>query len=147
LYVRIKTISGQRYLYLVEGKRVSGKVEQTTLCYLGPLWKLWAGVPPKTRRKVEARIGKRLDWKSITEIIIKTPILFDELQQLRKYQYSESLYFRKKKRKLPLLPGSRNKREFLKQRAEGELDALARLAALRFAQTFEQIDEKTYRMR
>ena len=122
-------------------------MEQTTLCYLGPVWKLWAGVPGKTRRRVEARIGKRLDWKTITEMIIKIPILFDELQQLRKYQYSESLYFRKKKRKLPLVPISRKKRDFLKQRAEGELDALARLAANRFAEMFEQIDEKTYRMR
>ena len=36
-YIRIKTISGRRYKFLVAGKRVEGKVQQKVVKYLGPV--------------------------------------------------------------------------------------------------------------
>lgn len=35
-YIRTKEIKGNIYSYLVEGKRVDGKVKQKVLKYLGP---------------------------------------------------------------------------------------------------------------
>lgn len=47
-YVRIKTIKGRSYKYLVAGKRVDGKVQQKVIKYLGP-----ANPVYKTGRKRE----------------------------------------------------------------------------------------------
>ncbi|VVB51004.1 Uncharacterised protein [uncultured archaeon] len=36
MFVRTKTISGRTYYYLVENKRINGKVRQKVLEYIGP---------------------------------------------------------------------------------------------------------------
>jgi hypothetical protein len=146
MYVRSKTISERKYLYLVEGSRFGKRVQQTSVCYLGPLWKLYTGVPVPVRRKVESKIGRKADWESITESITKIPISFEELERMKSSLYSQSLEFRKKKR-----PRGKNypfrMRDILGRREKGELRALAKLADIGFKERFEQIDEKTYRLR
>jgi hypothetical protein len=150
LYVRAKKISGRQYLYLVEGKRLGHRVRQVSVYYIGPLWKLYAGVPKDLRRKIEKKLGQKLDWKTITDSIVKTPISFEELQALRRSQYSKSLASRKSKKYLRLPKSTkrvpRSADELFSQREKGELDAIARLAAIGFKERFEQIDERTYRM-
>lgn len=149
MYVRAKMISGRKYLYLVEGKRKGNRVVQINLCYLGPLWKMYTGVPNRVRRKVERIISRKVNWRSITEAISKIPISLEELDLMKSGLYSESLRFRKK----PLFPRKVRSRNPLKvsdllgQRESGELKALAELSALSFNERFEQIDERTYRMR
>lgn len=150
MFVRSKNIAGRKYLYLVEGRRLDGRVKQFSLSYLGPLWKLYAGIPDQTKKRVEAKIGKKPDWKRVTAAIAKIPISLEELELLRKNQFSRSLYFRKRRyarsrRSKNFSP--KRKFDFLDQREKGELKALARLAARSFEERFEQIDELTYRMR
>jgi hypothetical protein len=146
--VRAKQISGRKYLYLVEGKRVSGKVKQTTVSYLGPLWRLYTGVPDQTRRRVEEKIGRKLDWNRITRAIIKVPISLEELEKLRTSQYSSSLVFRKRIRsKVSRASSSRERPNFYRQRAKGELKALAKLASIGFEERFEQTGNRTFKMK
>ena len=57
MFVRAKRVGRRRYLYLVEGKREGGSIKQKTLCYLGPLSRLVAGVPEIGRWR--ARGGER----------------------------------------------------------------------------------------
>jgi len=49
VFVRAKRVGRRRYLYLVEGKREGGSIKQKTLCYLGPLSRLVAGVPEEVK--------------------------------------------------------------------------------------------------
>jgi len=146
LYVRVKQISGRRYLYLVEGRRSAGKVEQKTLSYLGPLAKLAPGISKKTRKKVESDIGTKLDWNAITRAVTKIPLTLQELDELRGDGYSSSLKFRNRRTNILKQPRTFPK-EIFRQRARGELKALAKLAAIGFDEMFEQIGERKYRMR
>src|SRR6058998_3976030 len=134
MFVRVKSIGLRRYFYLVEGVRDSKRVRQRTLCYLGPISKLASGIPEDTRR----RVGKRLqvDWNRINGEIRRVPLTFEELSEVRRMQYAVSIRTRQS--------GFRSQGGL--PRAKGELSVLARLAAIRFREMFEEIGEREYRM-
>ena len=136
MFVRAKKIKGRRYLYLVEGKRDGDAVRQKTLCYLGPLSKLAAGVPDAVRKGVGARI--QVDWKKTEGEIGMIPLTYDELAEARRNQFAASVRTRGERRR----PNQSNL-----PRAEGELSALAKLAARRFKETFEEEGPLVYRMK
>jgi hypothetical protein len=136
MFVRAKEAKGRRYLYLVEGRRVGGAVRQKTLCYLGPLSNLTAGVPDAAKKRVDARI--RVDWNKTEEEIGRIPLTFDELAEARRDQFAISVRTRGERRR----PSQGNL-----PRAEGELSALAKLAARRFEETFEEAGPLVYRMK
>src|SRR2546425_10555926 len=135
MFVRVKKIGLRRYAYLVEGVREGKRVRQKTLFYLGPVSKLASGVPEDTRR----RVGKRfqVDWDRTNEEIRRVPLTFEELSQARRMQYAVSIGTRQS--------GVRSQGGL--PRAKGELSVLARLAATRFREMFEEIGEREYRMR
>lgn len=85
MFVRIKTISGRRYAYLVEGVREGRRVRQKTLCYLGPLTRLYTRVPYEVVRKAA---GLQVDWKRVNDEIRRIPLTPDELSEVRKAQYA-----------------------------------------------------------
>jgi hypothetical protein len=121
-------------------------VEQKTLSYLGPLAKLASGIPKKTRKKVESAIGTKPDWSAITKAVTKFPLTMQEMDELRRSGYSSSLKFRNRRTNILKKPNTFPK-EIFRQRARGELKALAKLAAIGFDEMFEQIGERKYRMR
>jgi hypothetical protein len=136
MFVRVKSIGGRRYAYLVEGVREGGRVRQKTLCYLGPLPKLASGVPEDVRRAAER--SRRVDWRKVNDEIGRIPLTFAEALEARRRQFAVSVRTREGGRRVSVgsLP-----------RVEGELSALAKVARARFAQMFEEVGESTYRMR
>jgi hypothetical protein len=136
VYPRVKEIGGRRYVYLVEGAREGGRVRQRTLCYLGSMSRLASGVPEETKRKIDARF--QVDWRRVDERIAKIPLTFEELSEARRARYALSI---KNGRQ-----GSR-RTQGDRQRAEGELVALSRIASARFREAFEEVGERSYRMR
>jgi hypothetical protein len=136
MFVRVKSIGGRRYAYLVEGVREGGRVRQRTLCYLGPLPKLASGVPDDVRRAAGRSL--RVDWRKVNDEIGRIPLTFEEVLEARRRQFAVSVRMRQGRR-----PGSRGNLP----RVEGELSALARVASARFAEMFEEVGESTYRMR
>jgi hypothetical protein len=136
LYVRLKELRGRRYAYLVEGIRDGKRVQQRTICYLGPISRLAvSGVPSRVRD----RLGDhpKLDWNSINDKIIRIPLRFEELSLVRGQTYLAYIGQRRQ--------GFRSRGE--RTRAEGELAGLAKLAKLRFEEMFEEVGEREYRMR
>jgi hypothetical protein len=136
VFVRAKRVARRRYLYLVEGKREDGRVKQRTLCYLGPLSELAAGVPEGTRKKVDLRFF--INWKKVNDEIGRIPLTFEELSEARRRQFTLSAVVRSRRGR-PTQGGL--------PRAEGELSALSKLAASRFEELFEEIGPLTFRMR
>lgn len=136
VFVRAKRVGRRRYLYLVEGRREGANVKQKTLCYLGPLSRLVAGVPEEVKRHVDLRLI--VDWKKIDDEIARIPLSFEELSEARRAQFAISTRMRTRRGrptqgKLP--------------RTEGELSALSKAAAHRFEELFEEIGALSYRMR
>jgi len=146
MYVRVKKISGRRYVYLVEGERRKGKVVQRTRSYLGPLPTIAAGISPRTKKRVESNIQRKLDWDSIAKRVREIPLNFDELNDMKRSQYSLSLKFRNI-RLSAAKPVSAFPKNIFRERTPGELEALAKLSAAGFKRTFERIGEREYRMR
>jgi hypothetical protein len=136
MFVRAKKVKGRRYLYLVEGRRDGVAVRQKTLCYLGPLSKLAAGVPDAVKKKVDARI--RVDWDNIEEEVGLISLTFEELAEARRDQFAISIRTR---------GGRRGPSRGNLPRAVGELSALTKLAARRFEETFEEAGPLVYRMK
>ncbi len=136
MFVRAKKVKGRRYLYLVEGRRDGAVVKQKTLCYLGPPSKLAAGVPYAVKKRVGARL--RVDWNKIEDEIRRIPLTFEELAEARRGQFAFSVRTRGERRR----PSQGNL-----PRAEGELSALAKLAARRFGEVFEEAGPLAYRMK
>ncbi len=136
MFVRVKKVSGRRYVYIVEGVRVGGgRVRQKTLCYLGPLSKLASsGVPDKIERKADRF---KVDWKRVNYEIRQIPLTFEELSEARRAQYSLSVSMKRQG-----LPTQGNL-----PRAKGELSALSRLAEARFREVFVEVGERAYRMK
>jgi hypothetical protein len=85
VFVRVKTISGRRYAYLVEGVREGRRVRQKTLCYLGPLPRLFAGVPDDVAKKAAPL---PVDWKKVNDKVRQIPLTPDELSEVRRARYS-----------------------------------------------------------
>ncbi len=135
MFVRVKKVGPRRYVYLVEGVRKGERVSQKSLCYLGSLSKLVAGVPDDTRKKVEEKF--QVDWDRINERIGRIPLTFEELSEARRAQYAISIRTRSQ--------GVRTQGRL--PRIEGELSVLSKLAATRFREMFEEIGERKYRMR
>jgi hypothetical protein len=133
VYVRTKARGGRRYLYLVEGRREGGAVRQRTVCYLGSLPKLAAGVPQAVRAKAR---GLDVDWGRVNADIARIPLTFNELAEFRRLQFATSTRSRRGHPSQGTLP-----------RAEGELEALSRLSENRFRQLFEQTGPLSYRRR
>jgi len=138
VFVRVKKIGGNRYVYLSEGVSKEGRVRQKTLCYLGPVAKVAAGVPDETREKVERKIGP-VDWNKINTAIRNIPVTFEELQDMKRSQLPIVLGFRK--------PGFQNISRGKMPRAEGELSALTAIARRNFDEMFESVGDRKYRMR
>jgi hypothetical protein len=138
MFVRVKKIAGNRYVYLSEGVSKEGRVRQKTLCYLGPVAKVTSGIPDETREKVERQIGS-VDWYKINAAIRNIPVTFEELQDMKRSKLPTALSFRK--------PGFQNISRGNMPRAEGELLALTRIARRNFDEMFESVGDKKYRMR
>ena len=136
VFVRAKRVGGRRYLYLVEGKRDGETVRQKTLCYLGPMSKLFSGVPEAIRTNIDLRL--RVDWREVNDRIWRIPLTFEELSEARSAQFATSARTRGPRRHPAQgdLP-----------RAEGELSALSKLARYRFKELFEETGALAYRMK
>ncbi|MDA4111815.1 MAG: hypothetical protein OK439_04710 [Thaumarchaeota archaeon] len=147
MYVRLKTISGRRYVYLVQGERKKGKVVQQTISYLGPLSIVTAGISDHIKRKVESNVTQNIDWVSLANRIREIPISYDELDEMRRRNYSDTLRFRKMQRKRRVRTFTPFPKDVFGERTRGELQALAKLSATRFKKTFEKIGDREYRMR
>jgi hypothetical protein len=135
MFVRVKKVGSRRYAYLADGVREGKHARQRTLCYLGPISKLFSGIPEDTRKKVEKRF--HVDWDKIIAEICRIPVTFEELSMARRAQYAVSIKARQM--------GFRSQGN--RPRPEGELSALFELAAIRFKKMFEEIGEREYRMR
>jgi transposase len=81
-YERIKTVYGRQYRYIVEGKRVNGKVKQRVVKYLGP-------VDPIYKRKRKHRENSRIFVRDLTD---------DEKHVLEKCKSSPSGFIRDRAR-------------------------------------------------
>jgi hypothetical protein len=136
MFVRVKSIRGRRYAYLVEGVRVDGRVRQRTLRYLGPLPKLASGVPEDVRRA--AGRSPRVDWRKVNDELGRIPLSFAEVLEARRKHFAASVRLRQRRRRAS---------EGNRPRVEGERSALARVASARFAEMFEEVGESTSRMR
>ncbi len=136
MFVRAKRVGRRRYLYLVEGKRDGANIKQKTLCYLGPLSRLVAGVPEEVKRNVDLRL--RVDWKKIDDEIARFPLSFEELLETRRAQFAISVRIRAQQGR----PTQGNL-----PRTKGELSALSKAAAHRFEELFEEIGVLSYRMK
>jgi hypothetical protein len=146
MFIRIKRVSGRRYVYLVEGRRNGKSVKQRVVAYLGPFALLATGVPDELRRKAESKSRKKLDWDKITAQINRVPIEIDELGEIRRRGFSTAVWARSFAP--PFKPTTRPPfGELLSQRADGELAALTKLAYRRFNEIFEKLDDRTYRLR
>ena len=138
MFVRVKKIGGNRYVYLSEGVSKEGRVRQKTLCYLGPVARIASGIPDKTREKVERQIGS-VDWNKINAAVRAIPVTFEELQDMKRSQLPIALGFRKS--------GFQNISRGNAPRAEGELSALTAIARRNFNEMFESVGDRKYRMR
>ncbi len=136
MFVRAKRVRSRRYLYLVEGERSGLDVRQKTLSYLGPLSKLIAGVPGPVKERVDGRL--RVDWKKVGDEIGRIPLSFEELSEARRAQFSASVKTRTRRGRPAqgALP-----------RTDGELSALSKMSANRFAELFEESGPLAYRMK
>jgi len=81
-YERTKTVYGRQYRYIVEGKRVKGKVKQRVIKYLGPL-------NPIYKCKKKHRDNSRIFVRELTD---------DEKRILKKSKYSHSSFTRDRTR-------------------------------------------------
>ena len=135
MFVRVKKVGPRRYAYLVDGVREGKRVRQRTLCYLGPVSKIVSGIPENDRRKIEERF--QVSWDKINYEIRRIPLTFEEISRARRAQFAVSIRNRKM--------GFRSQGDL--PRAEGELAALSKLAAIKFRKMFEEIGEREYRMR
>lgn len=77
-YVRIKTISGRKYKYLVSGKRVDEKVMQKVVSYLGP-------VEPVYKVKKKRKANASIFVKDLTK---------EEIKELEKGKKSNNAFIR-----------------------------------------------------
>ncbi len=134
MYIRTKVVNGNRYVYLVEGRRDAGRVRQRVVCYIGPLTRAATGIPESVKGAL-SRSG--IDWDDVNRQLALIPLTFDELSEVRRSNYARSLGARRTGRPAQ---GSR-------PRPEGELAALSAVAAARFRELFETAGEREYRMR
>jgi hypothetical protein len=146
VYVRIKRISGRRYVYLVEGVRDGKSVTQKVVAYLGPFALLFTGIPEQVRRKVQSKTKRKIDWSRITGQINKIPIELEELDEVRKRGFATAIKAKSLVKPFPLKRVATID-ELLNQRVRGELAALSKIGSRRFAEMFEKLDERTYRLR
>ena len=131
MFVRVKKVKGQRYAYLVEGRREGAKVRQRVVCYLGPLSRIAFGVSP------QSNVSKPIDWERVNRDINRIPLTFGELSTARRFAYPAVLNGR---RQGFLTRGKRS-------RTEGEEEALANLAASNFTRRFVEVGRDRYRMK
>ncbi len=138
MYVRLKKIGSKRYAYLVEGTSVKGRVRQKTFGYLGPVSRVVSGIPLETRVKVDLKIPG-IDWGKIASAIRAIPLTLEELEDVKRRQFSNVFRWRQSDR--------RSVNEGGRPRTEDELYALTLLARKGFNETFQIIGERKYRMR
>jgi hypothetical protein len=135
VFVRVKSVKGRRYAYLINGVREGKRVRQETL-YLGSLPELsFSGVPDDVMERAAGRF--QFDRKTVNDQIRQIPLSFDELSEARREQFAVSIRSRHE--------GTRTQGGL--PRARGELSALSRLAEVRFRDMFLETGELTYRMR
>jgi len=131
MFVRVKKVRGQRYAYLVEGRREGARVRQKVICYLGPLSRIAFGASAASNAK------ELIDWEAVNRAINRIPLTFDELSAARRFAYPRVLNGR---RQGFLTRGVR-------RRVEGEEEALTSLAATNFRQRFVEVGRNGYTMR
>ncbi len=131
----------------MEGRRENGRVVQRSLSYLGVLPIVASGISVQRKRRVQSSIGRKINWPAIANRIREIPLTFDELDEMRKYGFSFSLSPRSRCLKRRVRAGRRFPENVFRERAPGELRALAKLAAAGFRKTFEEIGPRRYRMR
>jgi len=149
MYLRLKTISARRYAYLAEGERKGNRVRQKTVCYLGSLPAVAAGLSYGKRQKVESGIQRKLAWAAISDKVSRIPLTLDELDQIRRMRMVSAMKLRnarsrqtEKKSTRVIFPN-----EIFQQRAKGELAALTMLSKAGFEKTFLKTGDREYRMR
>ena len=133
LFVRVKTVRGRRFAYVVEGKRTGADVRQKVVRYLGPMSRLANGVP----EAVATRGGTAVDWKMVNDALRRIPLTFDELDEARRSRFSRATEARRQ----GFL------RRSTRRRLEGEEEALFRIAASKFGLLFREVGKGRYRMR
>lgn len=137
MIVRVKKIGSNRYVYLVSASK-NRRVKQKTLCYLGPITKIAAGIPDRIIRKVDQRISG-VDWRQVNREIWNIPLTFEESERVKRSQLV-TVYAIKQS-------GIRTSGRGEKPRAQGELLALTILARRSFNKMFRTIDDRNYVMR
>ena len=130
MFVRVKKVRGQRYAYLVEGRREGARVRQRVVCYLGPLSRVAFGAPAVSNAR------KPIDWEAVNRAISRIPLTFDELSAARRFAFPRVLNGR---RQGFLTRGVR-------RRVEGEEEAIFSLAVTNFRQKFVEVGRNRYRM-
>ena len=141
MFVRLKRISGRRYAYLVEGKRMGKKVKQDIVGYLGPFYALVSGVPESVKSKLT---GRQIDWNDVNRQLTQIPVTLDELAEMKRGRFRA--FFGARSSDAPLQTTLVAPSALLAQRSAGELSALSKLSARGFQRMFEKTDEG-YRMR
>jgi len=131
MFVRVKKVRGQRYAYLVEGRREGARVRQRVVCYLGPISRIAFGVPPSSD------VREPVDWEMVNRAISQIPLTFEELSAARRFVYPRVLNVR---RQGFLTRGVR-------RRVEGEEEAISTLADSNFRNRFVEVERNRYRMR
>lgn len=134
MYLRLKSVRGRRYAYLVEGQREGNRVRQKVVRYLGPLSRVGFGIPESLMvQDGEATI----DWKSVNEAVARIPMTFDELSEARLLRYPAAI----RDRRMGFPTGG------TRGRVRGEEDALVALASAKFGQAFTELGKGRYRMK
>lgn len=146
MFLRTKDISGRRYIYLAEGIRTGKKVKQKVY-YLGPLSKLVYGIPNDLKIKTEAKTPNVPDWNKITECLKKIPFKFTEISHNRSNQYiyavkANNIEFSQINTKTNVTPT-----EIYKQRKEGELLALSKIAKKRFQEIYRESEDRVIHLK
>ena len=132
MFVRLKTVKGRRYAYLVEGVRRGDRVSQRVVCYIGPVADAAFGAPGSVRSR-----NPQVDWARVNASLRRMPLRFDELQAARLRAFPIASKWRQ--------GGfvSRGTRE----RVEGEEEALCKTASARFGRMFAEVAKGRYRMK
>ena len=124
---------------MAEGISENGRVRQKTICYLGPIAKLAAGIPDEIREKVAGRIPGSVDWNKLNMAIRDIPLTFEELSDMKRGQLTTVLGIRQN--------SLQDRGRGSMPRVEGELSALTMIAKKSFDEMFETVGNRKYRMR
>lgn len=147
MFVKIKVISGRRYVYIAEGVRTGKQVKQKTY-YLGSLSNLAYGIPDDLKQKIESKNPNIKNWDKITQEIRRIPLTFEEVSNINPEQYAQTV----KAKSFTFNPKKMYDEQVtpsivFKQRREGELLALSIIVKKRFQETYTELDDGKLRLK